>query len=346
MVEVLYFVAFILCIVVVEQVFRVYELILELKGGGSKDVVVTEGENKTMAWFYVIYLFMFFGMYAWCYINYKDYFLPEAASIHGEEIDQLLAFNFDMINIVFVITIIPLFLFPLKYYYRKSRKAYWYPKNHKLELIWTIVPSIAMAVVITWGLQTWNEIFEPAPEDAIQIELFAKQFDWTARYSGADGKLGDFNYRLIGGINGLGLDPNDENGSDDKIVKGEFHLPINKPVNFAFRSQDVIHSAYLPHFRVQMNCVPGMTTQFHFVPTKTTEEMREITGNPEFDYILLCNKICGIAHYNMQMTIVVESEEDYNAWLAEQKTVEEKGILVGLKETEKSNEINLLAENK
>ena len=346
MVEVLYFVAFILCIVVVAQVFRVYELILELKGGGSKDVVVTEGENKTMAWFYVIYLFMFFGMYAWCYINYKDYFLPEAASVHGEAIDKLLDFNFHMINSVFVITIIPLFLFPLKYYYRKSRKAFYYPVNHKLEIIWTVVPSIAMAVVIIWGLRTWNEIFEPAPEDSTQIELFAKQFDWTVRYSGEDGKLGDFNYRLIGGMNGLGLDPNDENANDDKIVKGEFHLPVNRSVNFAFRSQDVIHSAYMPHFRAQMNCVPGMTTQFHFVPTKTTEEMREITGNPEFDYILLCNKICGIAHYNMQMRIVVESEEDYNAWLAEQKTVQEKGILVGLNDIEKSNDINLLAEQK
>ena len=104
MVDILYFVAFILCIVVVAQVFRVYELILELKGGGSKDVVVTEGENKTMAWFYVIYLFMFFGMYAWCYVNYSEYFLPEAASVHGAVIDELLDFNFLMINSVFFIT--------------------------------------------------------------------------------------------------------------------------------------------------------------------------------------------------------------------------------------------------
>ena len=142
-------------------------MVLELKGGGSKDVVVTEGENKTMGWFYVIYLIMFFGMYAWCYINYSAYFLPEAASVHGVVIDELLDFNFLMIHSVFVITIIPLFLFPLKYYYRKSRKALFYPVNHKLEIIWTVVPSIAMAVVIIWGLQTWNEIFEPAPVSLI-----------------------------------------------------------------------------------------------------------------------------------------------------------------------------------
>jgi len=307
MVELLYFIALILCIVVVAHMFRVYELVLELKGGGSKDVVVTEGENKAMGWFYVIYLGLFFGLYLWCYVNYKDYFLPVAASVHGLEIDRLLDFNFLILNTVFVLTIIPLFVFPLKYHYRKSRKALFYPENNKLEWIWTIVPSIAMAVLIIWGLQTWNKIFEPAPEDSVVMELYAKQFDWTARYAGADGKLGNFDYRLIGGTNGLGLDPNDENVKDDKIVRGEFHLPVNRSVNFAFRSQEVIHSAYFPHFRAQMNCVPGMTTQFHFEPNKTTEEMREITGNPDFNFILLCNKICGIAHYNMQMTIVVES---------------------------------------
>jgi cytochrome c oxidase subunit 2 len=103
------------------------------------------------------------------------------------------------------------------------------------------------------------------------------------------------------------------------LVKGEFHLPVGVPVQFVFRSLDVIHSAYFPHFRSQMNCVPGIVTQFNFIPTKTTEQMREITGNEKFNYILLCNKICGAAHYNMQMDIVVESQEDYNNWLAEQK---------------------------
>jgi cytochrome c oxidase subunit 2 len=85
------------------------------------------------------------------------------------------------------------------------------------------------------------------------------------------------------------------------------------------RSQDVIHSAYMPHFRAQMNCVPGMVTYFKFTPTITTAEMRQITKNPDYDYLLLCNKICGAAHYNMQMTIIVDSQEDYDKWMAEQK---------------------------
>jgi len=133
----------------------------------------------------------------------------------------------------------------------------------------------------------------------------------------------------------------------DDVPVRELHLPKGRKVIFKFRSQDVLHSAYMPHFRAQMNCVPGMITQFAFTPTVTTEEMRlnpdiyekvrninkirvqkskklqangeEPLDSYEFDYLLLCNKICGKSHYNMQMKIIVESEEDYKAWLQEQK---------------------------
>jgi len=131
------------------------------------------------------------------------------------------------------------------------------------------------------------------------------------------------NYKLIEGANELGVNMNDGASKDDYIVKGEIHIPIGKPVAFKFRSRDVIHSAYFPHFRAQMNCVPGMVTQFHFTPTITTDQMRKKIGNPDFDYILLCNKICGAAHYNMQMKVIVDTEEDYNKWVKEQKTLAE-----------------------
>lgn len=336
MIELLYFISFILIIAVVTQVMRVYELVLVLKGGGSKDVVVTESEGKWNGILYVLYGLGFYGAYAWLYLNYEQFFLPVAASVHGMEIDTLLDFNFAMINIVFVILITLLFYFPVRYYFKKGRKALWYPENHKAEIILTIIPSIAMIFVIVWGLQTWNSIFEEAPDDAVVIELYARQFDWTARYAGEDNILGDFNYRLIGGMNALGLKKDDPNVQDDVLIKGEFHLPVNRSVAFAFRSQEVIHSAYFPHFRAQMNCVPGMTTRFNFIPNKTTAEMKEITGDPDFEFILLCNKICGVAHYNMQMTIVVESEEDYAAWLDEQKTVKEQNIFADL-ESDKKN---------
>lgn len=110
-----------------------------------------------------------------------------------------------------------------------------------------------------------------------------------------------------------------EAGNDDKMVKGEMHIPLGKEIEFIFRSQDVIHSAYMPHFRAQMNTVPGVPTRFKMTPTISTKEMRQKLGNEEFDYILLCNKICGAAHFNMQMTVVVDTPEEYEVWLKGQK---------------------------
>jgi cytochrome c oxidase subunit 2 len=177
-------------------------------------------------------------------------------------------------------------------------------------------------------------------QEPLVIEVYAQQFKWTARYAGKDNQLGYANVRLIKDANVIGVDTLDTQAADDQITT-EIHLPVGRPVLFRFRSQDVIHSAYFPHFRAQMNCVPGMTTQFQFTPTVTTAEMRQdpevqakvarinkIRGEKgleayAYDYVLLCNKICGSAHYNMQMNIVVESEEEYAKWLTEQKTVAE-----------------------
>jgi cytochrome c oxidase subunit 2 len=185
-------------------------------------------------------------------------------------------------------------------------------------------------------------------EDTIVVELYAQQFKWTARYAGEDNVLGKANVRLIEGVNTLGVDLSDPNAQDD-IVVSELHIPKGKKVHFKFRSQDVLHSAYFPYFRAQMNCVPGMVTEFAFVPTYTTAEYREMPFMVEkvaninklraeksielvakggtaldpytFDYLLLCNKICGASHYNMQMKVVVDTPEDYKKWLSEKTTL-------------------------
>jgi cytochrome c oxidase subunit 2 len=175
-------------------------------------------------------------------------------------------------------------------------------------------------------------------ENPMVIGIYAKQFSWEARYAGDDNALGRANVRFIKGINTMGVDMTDLNAADDIPVR-ELHLVKGRPVIFKLRSQDVLHSAYMPHFRNQINCVPGMTTQMGFTPTMTTEEMRandkivakvaninkiraEKGEDPyEFDYLLLCNKICGASHYNMQMKIIVEEEADYNKWIAQQKSI-------------------------
>jgi len=278
-----------------------------------------------------------------------DVLLPVSASEHGVEIDQLWLISMVLIFVVGIITQWLLHYFAFRYRGKKTQRAVFYADNDKLEFIWTIIPVVVLAGLIIYGLFTWTDIMNiDTDDDPMVVELYAYQFDWRARYGGEDNTLGEANVRLIEGVNQLGVDGSDPNAQDDVIVN-ELHLPVGRKILFKMRSQDVLHSAYMPHFRAQMNCVPGMITQFSFTPTVTTEEMREneemvakvrkineirrdnskdlvAKGDEplepyEFDYLLLCNKICGYNHYNMQMKIVVESQEDYDTWIAEQSTL-------------------------
>jgi len=318
MINLLIALVIILAILVVAKVIRVFELSTELKGDNPAEI--TAADNKTQATIFVIAVLSWLAFVVYGVVAWGPLMLPESASVHGDDIDKLMNLTWWIISPMFFLCHLLLAYFGYKYYYRKENTATFFAHSTKLELIWTTVPTIVLTSLIVYGLSVWNEVTSLEPDDSIEIELYAKQFDWTARYAGSDNVLGKSGYRLITSENPLGVSMEDAASSDDKIVRGELHLPVGKSVVFKFHSRDVLHSAYMPHFRLQMNCVPGMTTQFHMVPKTTTKEMREITGNPEFNYLLLCNKICGAAHYNMQMDIIVESEEDYAAWLADKKT--------------------------
>lgn len=324
MIKFLVYIAIILTIVAIAQLVRVFELASVLKGGKPNDV--TESDNRMNGRLFIVFMILFYAFCFWQVYEWGDKILPIAASDVGRDTDWLLWFNMVIISVVFLVTNALLFYFAYKYYGREGNKATFYPHNNKLEMLWTSVPAVVLFVIIFLGLKMWNDIMGPASKDAIVIELYSKQFDWTTRYAGKDNVLGKSNYKLITGTNVLGMDSTDQNGRDDKIVRNEFHIPKGKDVNFVIRSRDVIHSAYMPHFRQQMNAVPGMTTTMHFVPIYTTKEMRDITKNEKFDYVLLCNKICGASHYNMQMTIVVDEPAEYEAWLAKQPTFYGKPI--------------------
>lgn len=362
-----------LAVIALAQLMRIYQLSSKVRN--KKEEEISDADNRLNATLMLVSMFAYFGFVIWQIVHWGPYMLPVAASEHGADIDQLFAFNWALLFTVFFGVHTVLFVFAYKYYYRPGTKAYFYPHNNKLEFIWTIVPSVVLAGVIIFGLITWNKIQKATGEGAITIELYSKQFDWTARYTGTDNQLGKSNYLLVSGTNPLGivsdqsiadklaemeesLDnkerrlqnilPDDQvaeiehsinstkrlrarvldiksknaglkTGMDDKVVKGEFHIPVGVEVEFLFRSQDVIHSAYMPHFRLQMNSVPGDITRFVMKPTITTAEMRNNLNNQDFNYILMCNKICGAAHYNMQMDVIVDSPEDYQKWLDEQK---------------------------
>ena len=435
-------------VVALAQLARVYELSAKLRKRREEDI--SHADNRLNASLFIVFMLAFYAGTIYLYSVYGDY-LPTSASEHGVGVDALMSVNIWIITAVFFLVNTLLFVFTAKYYYKKDRKAKFFPHDNRLEMIWTVIPSIVLAGIIIFGLRTWNDMTGESSDDAILIELYSKQFDWTARYAGANEEFGVSNFNLITSNNPLGIVTNEgineslaeldakieeleatvnyergvlvnkkkdfekqlkhlhehhaghghaddhaeeghgedhghdglteeqlkseiakieemlksdkvsvlsdvaleakqdklyrlkrhkqrvldienfdfsdeqslsawEAGKDDKIVKGEFHLPIGKEVEFVFRSRDVIHSAYMPHFRTQMNCVPGVPTRFKMTPTITTDSMRTIMDDPEFNYVLLCNKVCGSAHFNMQMKVIVESQEDYDNWLNEQKT--------------------------
>ena len=310
-----------LLVVTLVQLVRVGQLLGDIR---KKDFnVVTETDNKRQSFLMLIVGLAFLASCVWQYFAWNPLLLPSASSEHGVIIDELMRFT--MILIISVFFLLHLFLFYFLHKYKKSsdkHKAYYYTHNNKLEYIWTIVPAIILTGVILYGLNVWDRITNADTSEASVIEVYGKQFGWNARYPGEDQKLGSHDYKLVGGANALGIDIDDVNSLDDKVTR-ELHLVVGKPVLMKLRSQDIIHSAFMPHFRVQMNCVPGMTTQFVFTPTKTTKEMKMLEGD-DFEYVLLCNKICGVAHYNMQMKVVVETQEEYDAWLLKQNTLSEK----------------------
>ncbi|MBT4881832.1 MAG: cytochrome c oxidase subunit II [Flavobacteriales bacterium] len=307
-----------LTIAAMVQLVRVNELLSEITNKDTNEV--TDEDNNQNGILFIIIGFGFLAFVIWQMITWDHLLLPPASSVHGAEIDGLMQVSMTLILVVFFALTPMLFYFAYKYRGKKENTAYFFAHNNRLEVAWTVIPTIVLTALIIYGLRTWDRAMNPDVSDATVIEVYSKQFDWTARYSGADNILGDANFRLVEGRNTLGVDINDEKAADDIVVR-EVHLPVNKPVLLKFRSRDVIHSAFLPHFRVQMNCVPGLSTQFAFTPTKTTAEMKENEGE-DFEYVLLCNKICGSAHFNMQMKFVVESEEDYNKWINSQKTVQ------------------------
>jgi cytochrome c oxidase subunit 2 len=314
----LIYIILILVIAALWQLVRVVELSAKLKGIDPNKV--TEADNRMNGRFMLIFYWLMMFYLFWEMYAYKDRLLPEAASYHGAEIDWLLNFNFIIIITIFVITNFLLFYMGYKYYGRDGQKAHYYPHNNKLEMLWTGVPAVVLFVIIFLGIRLWNDTMGMAPKGTRIIEIYAQQFNWKARYSGPNNELGKANYRLIvEGVNDLGLDSTDANGYDDVVVADTLYLPVDQEVDFRMRSRDVLHSAYFPHFRAQMNCVPGMETYFHFKPKYTTAQMREKTGNKNFDYLLMCNKICGQSHYNMQLKIVVGTPAEYKAFMDRHK---------------------------
>ncbi len=352
MTSLLVIIVLVLLSVALWQLTKIFDLTQVGKKKDSSQVANDKDNNLQgyimFAFLAFIYIFTIYGLLTWGHLV-----LSNPASEHGEDVDQLMDITWVLIFTVQAITQVLLHYFAFKYRGKKDQKALYFADNDKLEFIWSVIPAIVLAGLILYGLYAWTNIMfvDEKTEDVMVVELYAKQFGWEARYSGKDNVLGKANVRYIEGVNTTGTDLSDPNAQDDKTVTGEFHIPKGRKILFKLRSQDVLHSAYMPHFRAQMNCVPGMVTQFAFKPTITTDEMRmtpkmlkkvnninklratksavlvadgKAPLDPyAFDYLLLCNKICGASHYNMQMKIVVDTPSDFNEWMKSKTTLVE-----------------------
>jgi cytochrome c oxidase subunit 2 len=317
MTEILLIAIVVMIFVVIFQIAKASEYVSVLKGEEKS----RKQNNKINAFLLIAFLVLGLIGCWWCNdLYYKKTLFPQgAASEMGEKIDLMLYITISVTGVVFLITQVLLFWFAYKYQERDDRKAYYFPHNTKLELIWTTVPAIFLTVLVVFGLKYWFKMTGEAPKDAVVVEVTGHQFAWEFRYPGPDKILGRKDYKLTKGANGLGVDFNDPASHDDIHVAGTMHIPVGKPVKLVINAMDVIHDVGLSHFRMKMDAVPGIPTTMWFTPLYTTEEMKKRTGNENFVYEISCDQMCGKGHFSMRGVIVVESEADYKLWLAGQK---------------------------
>lgn len=366
-------------VLAIAQLVRVSEL--TAKHTKRKEEDIPENENKFNANMMLVFMIGLYASFIYLMLEYGYMHLGPAASAHGQEIDWLFDINWIIIIATFVLTNSLLFIFAWKYARKPGVKAFYLVHNNKLELVWTVIPAAVLSVIIILGLKTWNETTARAGAEFEEIEIFAYQFAWTARYSGMNNELGQFDYKLTTAENPYGiktksnierslslmrvgepgqngiemlenklndrsimlssedrksfevelgrkermarlleamsityLDSLDELANDDVIVEDSLVLLKGQKYSFSFRSKDVIHSAYFPHFRAQMNTVPGMTTYFKFQPIYSSDDMKMKLDDNKFEYALLCNKICGGSHYRMKMSVKVLEPKEYLEW--------------------------------
>lgn len=291
----------------------------------SEYVGILKGEKKTFEQNnringFLMIVFMVLGLIGvyWCNELYRGRILDFPASQHGVKIDKMLYITIALTGVVFIITQVLLFWFAFRYQYSEKRKAFYFPHNNKLEVIWTVVPALALTVLVGFGLYYWYQITGDAPKESQVIEITGKQFGWIYRYPGKDGIFGKKYYKNINEEKGnlLGLLWDDKASQDDLIPSSEMYVVVNKPVKLVINSRDVVHDVGLSHFRLKMDAVPGTPTTLWFTPLYTTEEMRVKTGQPEFEYEISCDQMCGKGHYTMRGIIKVVTADEFLLWRA------------------------------
>lgn len=235
--------------------------------------------------------------------------LPVQASTVAKEID----FG---INIVHVAMFLIFALWGIYFIYLliryRHREGVPVEKKHE-SVIWSLVPDAAVlffeiTLIVLYAIPIWSKIqfHFPKEQDSNVVHIVAEQFAWNIQYPGADEKFGRRNPKFIDGSNVIGLDPRDPRGKDDVVTINELRLPLGIPTIIHLNSKDVIHSFFVPEFRIKQDAVPGLNTKLWVEPTHAGK------------FEIGCAQLCGLGHYRMRGDVIVQSSEKFNAWLVSQ----------------------------
>jgi cytochrome c oxidase subunit II len=237
----------------------------------------------------------------------QPYWFPALASEHGGRIDSLFMAVLIVSGIAFVLVQGALGYFCARYGSNGNERASYWHDNPKAEAFLLIMTAVILTVLVFMGQRVWASIyFADEPADATIVTVTGEQFLWTFHYPGADGQFGRTDTKLITNTNSIGLDRNDPPAKDDIASQNVMHVPVGKPVRVRLRSKDVIHSFFLPNFRIKQDAVPGMGIEVWFTPTKAGQ------------YEIACAELCGLGHYRMRASLTVdESQEAFSKWLEE-----------------------------
>jgi cytochrome c oxidase subunit 2 len=252
-------------------------------------------------------------------LNYLG--MPAEASAHAAEIDHMIVLVHWLMLVLFV-GWGAFFLFVLVRFRRGANpKASYTGAKGKLSKGLEVAIAVVEAVLLVfYAFPAWARRVQdfPSESQAVVVRVIGAQFAWNVHYPGPDGKFGRTDVKLVAADNPIGLDRTDPNAKDDLTDINQLHIPVNRPVLVHLSSMDVIHSFGLYEMRVKQDAIPGLETPVWFIPTVTTNEMRSKLGKADFDYEIACSQLCGLGHYRMRGYVVVQSEADYNAWMAEQ----------------------------
>jgi cytochrome c oxidase subunit 2 len=241
---------------------------------------------------------------------WSPWWWTEIASNWGY-VDDTIIVTFWITGVVFVAVLLFVVYCLFRFRHREGQRAEYEPENTKLEWWLTGLTTVGVAAMLAPGLFVWGQ-FVSVPDDAVEFEVLAQQWQWTYRLPGEDGILGTSDAKIIDFDNTFGLNPDDPNGQDDILVESdELHLELDQPVKVLLRSIDVLHNFYVPQFRAKMDMVPGAVTFYWLTPTRTGT----------FD--ILCFELCGVGHHAMRGTVVVDEQSDYQAWVDEHPTFAE-----------------------